>query len=71
MEKVLKTHELYDFMELAKYCIKGDRHQLKETTLTNDEVVQLEKAWVNRVKKYDFGPPETDGVTNVTVNGAT
>jgi len=73
MEKVLKTHELYDFMELAKYCIKGDRHQLKETSLTSEEVIQLEKAWVNRVKKYDFGPPDatTDVVTNVAVNSAT
>lgn len=73
MEKVLKTHELYDYIELSKYCIKGDKTQIRVTSLSHEEVEDLEKKWINRVKKYDFGPPDmgTDVVTNVTVNSAT
>lgn len=70
MEKVLKTHEPYDFIELTKYCIKGVKSQVRVTSLSHEEVEDLEKQWINRVKKYDFGPPDlgTDVVTNVTIN---
>ena len=49
----------YEFMALAKYCIKGDKTQIKESTLDEDDHIILEKQWINRVKKYDFGAPET------------
>lgn len=49
----------YEFMALAKYCIKGDKTQIKESTLDEDDHIILEQQWINRVKKYDFGAPET------------
>jgi len=59
MEKTQKNDDLglprlaYDFDLLAKYCIKGDPHNLRETTLDDQMVTQLAKQWVNRVKKLD------------------
>lgn len=67
MEKVLKTHEPYEFMELAKYCIKGDPQQLRETSLTQSEVEELAKQWINRIKKLDVDLTKHDIVSGETV----
>lgn len=58
MEKVLKTHETYDFIELAKYIIKGFTTNLRETSLSHAEVEDLAKAWKRHVKHTDFGEPD-------------
>lgn len=58
MEKVLKTHETYDFIELSKYILKGFTTNLRETSLSHAEVEDLAKAWVRHVKHTDFGEPD-------------
>lgn len=63
MEKVLKTHEVYEFTALAKYCIKGDPKQVCETSLTQSEVADLAKQWVNRTKKLDVDLTKHDIIT--------
>lgn len=67
LEKVVKTHELYEFMELAKYCIKGDPKQVCETSLTQSEVEDLAKKWVNRTKKLDVDLTKHDIITGETI----
>jgi len=68
-----KTGEIYEYTPLAKYCIKGDRTQLRLTTLSEEDIVLLEKQWVNRAKKFDhdLNAPETAIVTSRVVSPKT
>lgn len=58
MEKVLKTHETYDFIELSKYILKGFMDNLRATSLSYPETLELAKAWKRHVKHTDFGEPD-------------
>jgi len=67
MEKVLKTHEIYEFMALAKYCIKGDKTQIRHNSLSLEETDELAKTWINRTKKLDVDLTKHDIITKETV----
>ena len=67
MEKVLKTHEKYEFMALAKYCIKGDKTQIRHNSLSLEETDELARTWVNRTKKLDVDLTKHDIITKETV----
>lgn len=58
MEKVLKTHEPYDFEQLSIYILKGFITNLRETSLSHTEVEDLVKAWKRHVRHTDFGEPD-------------
>lgn len=66
MEKVLKTHELYEYRDLVKYIIKGDPLHIKYTTEHNDVILELSKEWINRAKKLDVDLTNTDSVSGHT-----
>lgn len=58
MEKTKKSdnqpeRQPYDFDLLAIYCLKGDKHQLRDTSLDDQMVDEITKKWVNRAKKLN------------------
>jgi len=77
MEKVLKTHEPYDFIELSKYILKGFMDNLRATSLSYPETLELAKSWKRHVKHTDFGEPDdlkidpSDNSATTEISGGT
>jgi len=67
MTVCMATKIKYEFMLLSKYCIKGNPAYIRETTLGGDEVTELAKAWVNRVKKMDVDLTNHDTITGKSI----
>jgi len=47
LQKTVKTKVPYDFIELAKYCVKGDSTTVRRTTLGEEMMKDLQAKWVS------------------------